>query len=196
MSDQADQNSDYLAEIILYLGHLGRGQGSVCGLTHAQWSALRYFSKTNQFSRTVSAFADYHVTTRGTASQTITSLVDRGLLERSRSSLDGRSSTINLTTKGRSKSKKDPFKKLVRAIDNMPEEQAGTVAAELHGLMRRLARRQRRRMIGKCADCRFRHLSNNLNSQEQVHICQNFETEIEASEIDLLCINYMPAVCS
>jgi hypothetical protein len=41
------------------------------GLTANQWNALRYFAEANRFSRTVSAYAAYNATTRGTASQTI-----------------------------------------------------------------------------------------------------------------------------
>ena len=65
-----------LAELAAHLGRIAYGEGSegsVEGLTPAQRTALRYFSKANRFSRTVSAFAEFHATTRGTASQTVKS---------------------------------------------------------------------------------------------------------------------------
>ena len=80
-----------LAQMLLHLGRLAHGDVKVAGLTPAQWTVLRYFSSANRFSRTASAFASFHGTTRGTASQTIKSLVAKGDLERIRSKRDGRS---------------------------------------------------------------------------------------------------------
>src|SRR5262249_11418773 len=59
-----------IAESIVHLGHIAQGDGFVAGRTPAQWTALRYFARANRFSRTPSAFAEFHGTTRGTASQT------------------------------------------------------------------------------------------------------------------------------
>ncbi len=69
------ESATQAADMIARLGWLFYSQGFVCGLTAAQWTALRYFARANCFSRTVSAFADYHATTRGTASQTVKGLV-------------------------------------------------------------------------------------------------------------------------
>ncbi len=84
------ESATQAADMIARLGWLSYSQGFVCGLTAAQWTALRYFARANCFSRTVSAFADYHATTRGTASQTVKSLVTQGLLTRTRSKSDAR----------------------------------------------------------------------------------------------------------
>jgi DNA-binding MarR family transcriptional regulator len=61
------------------------------GLTANQWNALRYFAEANRFSRTVSAYAAYNATTRGTASQTIKALETQGYLTRTRYDRDARS---------------------------------------------------------------------------------------------------------
>jgi DNA-binding MarR family transcriptional regulator len=71
------------------------------GLTPAQWAVLRYFARANRFSRTPSAFAAFHGTIRGTASQTIKSLETRGYLRRTRSEADGRSARLDLIGKAR-----------------------------------------------------------------------------------------------
>ena len=48
------------AELIVHLGRIAQGDGFVAGLTPAQWTALRYFASANRFSRTPSAFAEFH----------------------------------------------------------------------------------------------------------------------------------------
>jgi DNA-binding MarR family transcriptional regulator len=78
-------NSRAIAELVFHLGRIATGEGLVEGLTAAQWAALRYFAQANRFSRTPSAFAAFHGTTRGTASQTIKSLETQCYLTRMRS---------------------------------------------------------------------------------------------------------------
>ena len=87
MAGPVDVSSRTVAELVVQLGCLARGDGFVADLTLAQWTALRYFSRVNRFSRTVSAFAEFHGTTRGTASQTIKSLVQNDYLTRKRSKI-------------------------------------------------------------------------------------------------------------
>ena len=84
-------HSRVIAELVLRLGRIASGEGLVEGLTPAQWTVLRYFARANRFSRTPSAFAAFHGTTRGTASQTIKNLEIQGYLTRIRSQADGRS---------------------------------------------------------------------------------------------------------
>ena len=103
------KNSTQSAGMIVRLNRLSYSQGFVCGLTATQWTALRYFAKANKNSRTLLAFADYHATTRGTASQTVQILVAQGILKRTRSKTDGRVSHIDLTARGRVIIGQDPF---------------------------------------------------------------------------------------
>ena len=81
MPERQDISAWAVADLVAHLGRLAYSFGFTEGLTPAQWTALRYLSRANRFSRTVSAFAEFHVTTRGTASQTINGLVDRNYLE-------------------------------------------------------------------------------------------------------------------
>ena len=74
-------DSRVVAELILHLGRIASGDGLVGGLTPVQWTGLRYFARANRFSRTPSAFAAFHGTTRGTASQTVKGLVADGYLK-------------------------------------------------------------------------------------------------------------------
>ncbi len=87
MAGPVDVSAQTVAELVVQLGCLARGDGFVADLTLAQWAALRYFSRVNRFSRTVSAFAEFYGTTCGTACQTVKSLVQNDYLTRKRSKI-------------------------------------------------------------------------------------------------------------
>ena len=91
--------------MLLHLGRLAHGEGqddtASAALSTAQWTALRYLSNANRISRTPSAFAKFHGTTRGTASQTIRGLVKQGFLTQSRATGDGRGRQLELTEKAK-----------------------------------------------------------------------------------------------
>ncbi len=65
MLEQSPAPEQAVAELMEQLGHCACSEAFSAGLNPAQWSALRYFQRANRFSRTVSAFAQYHGTTRG-----------------------------------------------------------------------------------------------------------------------------------
>jgi hypothetical protein len=69
MTKELKMNSRAIAELVFHLGRIASGEGLVEGLTAAQWAVLRYFAQVNRFSRTLSAFAAFHGTTRGAASK-------------------------------------------------------------------------------------------------------------------------------
>ena len=93
LQKELKMNSHSIAELVFHLGRIASGEGLVEGLTAAQWAVLRYFAQANRYSRTPSAFAAFHGTTRGTASQTIKSMASQGYLTRMRSEDDRRSVT-------------------------------------------------------------------------------------------------------
>src|SRR5271157_3661868 len=115
------------AELLLLAGRLVQAKGYHGELSPAQWMALRFLARANQFSRNPSAFAEFQATTRGTASQAIRALEAGGYLFRQRSEADGRSVALRLTDKGKEAIARDPFEALVRAVGALdPEERAAT----------------------------------------------------------------------
>jgi DNA-binding MarR family transcriptional regulator len=114
-------DSRIIADLVFHLGRIASGEGLAEGLTPAQWAVLRYFARANRFSRTPSAFAAFHGTTRGTASQMIKNLEIQGYLTRMRSDADGRSTRLDLTDKARDILSNDPFEALVRAANALPQ---------------------------------------------------------------------------
>lgn len=178
------------AEMIARLGRLSHGQG--CGLTPAQWTALRYFAYANQFSRTLSAFADYHATTRGTASQTVKSLVTQGLLTRTRSKSDRRSARFDLSERGRVVHAQDAFEDLVRATAELPQDLQAELHAALERVTSRLARERQKPPFGTCHGCL--HLEEYLPREDNVtdYFCRVEGKPIVESRLEEICIEYQP----
>lgn len=92
-------------------------------LKPSQWAALRFFDTAAPNVRTVSGFADMNFTTNGSASQTITTLVARDLLERVPDENDGRRHSLRVTKAGKRLLKNDPINDLSREIGELPQGQ-------------------------------------------------------------------------
>jgi len=183
--------SRVIAELILHLGRIASREALVEGLTPAQWAVLRYFARANRFSRTPSAFAAFHGTTRGTASQTIKSLETQGYLTRMRSEADGRSARLDLTDKARAILAHDPFEALVRAADALPPGARGHFANGLQRMLGQVARERGKPPFGTCASCE--HLEGGGCSREgQAPYRCGFASEpLLLEELDELCIYFV-----
>lgn len=177
-----------VAEMVIQLGRAGCCEGPG-GLTAAQWTALRYFARANRFSRTVSAFAGFHATTKGTASQTVKSLVGRQLLTRTPSERDGRSATLDLTSAGQALLAQDPFQTLVDAVARLPRQQRRDVAAGLAQVLENLARESGRRRFGACKDC-FYFCGADAPGQPAVFTCRLVQEPLDRNETAQICFNF------
>jgi len=176
-------NERRVAELALQLGRAAYGESSAESLTPAQWMALRFFARANRFSRTVSAFAEFHSTTRGTASQTVKSLTERGYLTRTRSDRDGRSTTFNLTPKARRQMTADPFEAVVRAALALSPAQRDRTAAGLRGILQKLAVERERPALGACTLC------GHLAGAEGSFRCRRFSEPLASGELEQICVH-------
>lgn len=173
-----------VAELALQLGRAAYGESSAASLTPAQWMALRFFARANRFSRTVSAFAEFHSTTRGTASQTVKSLAERGFLTRVRSTRDGRSATFNLTDKARRQLARDPFEAVVDAATTLTPAQRDRTASGLRLILHRLSVERERPSPGICTLCG--HLS---GCSDTGFTCRLMHEPLTAAELEQLCVH-------
>jgi DNA-binding MarR family transcriptional regulator len=192
MIKELKMNSRAIAELVFHLGRIASGEGLVEGLTAAQWAVLRYFAQANRFSRTPSAFAAFHATTRGTASQTIKSIETLGYLTRMRSEDDRRSVRLVLTEKARGILANDPFESLVRAADALPPSVQGHFASALQRMLGQVAQERGKPPFGTCTSCQ--HLESDRCSREgQMPYACGFTSEpLRLEELDGVCINFIP----
>ncbi len=195
MAYDTEKKAALAAEMLLHLGRLThggfvRGDGLSYSLTSAQWTALGYFARANIISRTLSAFAKFHATTRGTASQTIKSLTNKGYLKRTRSRLDARSYNIELTAKGKKLIKKDPFEDLVEVIAELPEQQQAMMAKMLDHMLGRITDDRNREQFGTCSTCRFLKESFYPKTSKIIYKCSQSDIALNQSQFGKLCVSY------
>lgn len=175
-----------VADLILRLSRAAYADCAGEGLTQAQWIAMRFFSRANRFSRTVSGFAEFHATTRGTASQTIRSLVDKGYLERRPSSRDGRSVQFELTADARNKLAADPLEGIVRAAQQLSATQQSRTVSSLRAVLGELeGASARASSIGACRLCG--HLVSDDGSGKR---CRLMQESLRDEELGELCVRF------
>lgn len=182
MPVDADSGAREVAELLLRLGR--EAAAATDELTASQWMALRFFARANRFSRTVSAFADYQATTRGTASQTIKGLVGAGYLVRSPCDRDGRSARFDLTARARAMLRRDPFEAVVRAAARLAPARQAELAGELRRLHGFIAASRDRPAGGTCALC------GHLGAGAEGFRCRLLDEPLAEGELDELCARF------
>ena len=183
-------SSRLIADLVLRLGYIASGDGLMERLTPAQWSALRYFARANRFSRTPSAFAEFHGTTRGTASQTIKSLIAQGYLKQTRSETDRRSIRLDLTDNARV-ILNHPFEALVRAADALPPGVRGHFANALQRMLGQVAREKGEPPFGTCVSCKHLEGDGFCREGQAPYGCGFVSEPLLVAELDELCINFV-----
>jgi DNA-binding MarR family transcriptional regulator len=187
MCPEGQDPSRELAELVVQLGRAAYADTGAAGLTAAQWTAIRFFARANRFSRTVSAFADYHATTRGTASQTVRSLVERGFLTRTRCDRDGRSVQFELTDRSRAALDQDPLRAFASAAARLGDARRRRLAGDLRQIRAWIAESQGRAAPGACALC------GHLVQGDTGFQCGLMRERLDAAELDQLCVRFVAA---
>jgi len=180
-----------VAELVLHLGRIASAEALVEGLTPVQWAGLRYFARANRFSRTPSAFAAFHGTTRGTASQTIKNLEAQGYLTRWRSETDRRSVHLVLTEKARAILENDLFETLVRAVDTLPQGVRGQFANALQRVLGQVALERGIPTFGNCASCTHLEGDDCSREKQETYACGFSSEPLLLQELDGICINFV-----
>lgn len=176
--------TDRIAELLIHIGRASRSEDARSELTAAQWTCLRFFARANQSTRTPSAFADFQATTRGTASQIVKSMEQRGLIARKKSDTDGRSTRFDLTDAGWRALEDDPLGILIAALDELGVAQRKALLASLSRISSSLADRKGLRAFGTCSDCTHFSLTNDSG------YCACMAAELTEADLGKLCASY------
>ena len=185
---ELNMDSRTTAELVLHLGRIASSEG----LTAAQWAVLRYFARANRFSRTPSAFAEVHGTTRGTASQTIKNLQTQGYLTSERSQVDKRSIQLILTDKARTVLENDLFESLVRAVDGLPTGIHADFSNTLQRILGHVARSSGKPHFGTCASCKYLEGEGCSPERQAPYTCSFAKEPLHVAELSEVCINFVP----
>nr|WP_225937236.1 MarR family winged helix-turn-helix transcriptional regulator [Myxococcus sp. RHSTA-1-4] len=124
------------------------------GLQPVHLQALRYLQSCNRYSNTPAALTEYLGLTKGTVSQTLLLLEEKGLLRKEASTEDRRVVHLFLTDAGRAVLDEAlPPALFGQVLGGLPE--GGRALEEaLTGLLRSLQSANAQRSFGACATCR------------------------------------------
>ncbi len=141
----------------------------------------------------MSAFAHYHGTTRGTASQTIRTLVQKGFLRRLPDRHDQRSFRLDLTAQARAMLASDPFAGFASAAGSLGPRQCAMLARGLRALLEQVQDKRARRCFGVCTSCQ--HLQAAAGEDgARVHRCLVKDELLHEGELGRICIDYGPRI--
>ena len=129
-----------LARLIEQVGKAAYNLGYTPGLNPAQWAALRYFDEATIERRTVTGFAQFQGTTKGTASQTVAALVRKGYLRRVSDKQDRRVHRLMITDEGQNLLRVDPLQDLGKALETLEQEERWALAVSMEKVLRQLIR--------------------------------------------------------
>lgn len=157
------------------------------GLQPVQLEALAYLARANRYSDTPKAVTEYLGQTKGTVSQTLKVLENRGLLTKRPDSEDRRVTHLVVSPAGRELlARTRPAPLLRAAAQSLPEKDMEDLQDRLVTLLAAMQAANGFRRFGQCAGCRYNQpgeaggfwcgLTREPLSREDVQlICREFE---------------------
>ena len=171
--------SDPLLSAIARLGRLAAADGWSGDLNPTQRAALDYLSRANRFSRAPSHVADYLAATRGTVSQTLKSLRDKGYVTEVRSETDRRSIRYDLTEKGQDALQAQGV--MAQALERLGPQDQAIAEAVMGSILSEVIALSDDRSFGVCSTCRHHEVTSDgrrcalldaiLSPEESTQIC-------------------------
>lgn len=179
-----------LAVILDRLGRLLHYRQFAAGLNPAQWEALRFIARANRFSRNPGALAEYLGTTKGTASQTLIALEEKGLIARNRGTKDRRQVLLHLTDSGHAALAQDPVSEIAEAAERIDGIDLATLTHGLSALFLELRRPSEHPTFGICGQCV--HLGSNERQADPSgpHCCRLRQGALSLDDLDKICVDY------
>lgn len=131
-----------------------RASVSASGLQPVHLDILDYVDRCNRFSNTPAGVTEYLGLTKGTVSQSLLRLEERGLVAREVDPEDGRVRHLLLTAEGRRAVRALRETRLEAALEEV-ERQHGHLEERLETLLRSLQQANGDRSFGVCRTCRY-----------------------------------------
>jgi DNA-binding MarR family transcriptional regulator len=182
-----DPSAIQAAHLIDRLDRLTRSGPNIEGLNPAQWEALRYLARANRFSRTPAALADYLGSTRGTVSQTLISLEQKGFVGRTQSTRDKRSIDLELTTQGETALEDDPLLALAHDLAASAGQDIHNLVETLRAVLQRAVARNDGKAFGACHTCR--HFQRGVGTSSSTpHRCGLLDEPLSETDSRSICV--------
>ncbi len=171
---------EFVKHLIKRLARVDENEAWKSDLKPAQRTALEYLGRANRFSRKPSHIADFLGSTRGTVSQTLKALAEKGfIIEEQCPETDGRSKSYVLTAKGAERLAMSDT--LTDALDGIPREKLLEIALTLRPVLNKVLLKKQQRDFGLCRRCKhFEKLGEGA-------ACQWLEADLTAQETTQIC---------
>lgn len=152
------------------------------GLLPVQIEALTYLTRCNRYSDTPQAVTEYLGLTKGTVSQSLKVLEQKGFLKKHQDTDDKRITHLTPTVKGRKLIEQSfPAKSLKSALAKMKSLPVGELEESLRTLLREMQHINNRNTFAACHTCRF-------NEQHpKGYMCGLTKEPLSEREIQLIC---------
>jgi DNA-binding MarR family transcriptional regulator len=128
-----------IADMLELLARILHARGYQHGMFPAQWTALRYFSRTRRDLCTASELARFQGMANGPVSRTVRTLVQKGLLAKAKEQPRGKAEIMELTSAGRDLLKLDPCHEIETILANLTEEAQSAFKGVLDLLIHKLS---------------------------------------------------------
>ena len=179
-------NAREVHDLIERLGNLVRVDvRAVCheyGVRPAQLEVLRFLTQCNRYSDTPQAVTEFLGLTKGTVSQTINVLEQKGLLRKRDDVADKRLVHLKPTAKGvRLVERAVPAKSLVRGLEDLPGSGSQVVEKVLRDLLQSLQRANGYKTFAPCHTCRFNQ------KRKGRYVCGLTREPLSEREVELVC---------
>lgn len=163
-----------------------RRAGAELGLQPVQLHALAYLSRCNRYSDTPAAVTEYLGVTKGTASQTLRRLQDKGLVRAKSDRDDARRVRLTVTARGKRAVEAAVPPPALRAAFERFDRSAGKVGT-LTELLAALQRANSGRPFGVCSTCRH------FQRSGTGHTCGLTGEPLSAEDATRICREHEPA---
>jgi DNA-binding MarR family transcriptional regulator len=190
MNSNPEAFAQRVAELIDRLARLTRELQFVHGLNPAQWEALRFLGRANRYSRSPGALAEFLGTTKGTASQTLIALENKGYIARARSDSDRRAMRLELTAVGQALLEQDPILTIEQAAGRLTDEVGNPLVQGLSRLLHDLQQKNGVKEFGVCGDCTLLCVKGEAAQAGTATECGMTGEALSEDDVARLCVNF------
>ena len=159
------------------------------GLLPVQFQVLHYLSMCNGFSNTPIAIAEFLGQTKGSISQTVSVLQQKGMLTKQADENDKRISHLILTPVAQQILKQNiPPQKFEKASRNLSRQQQSEIISTLKLLHTEVLQTNQLKTFGVCRSCRH------LLVRETQFSCEKFNGPLTVSDTQRICRAHDPSI--
>ena len=181
-----------LAKLSLVMRHEAWQASGQRGLTPTQSQILTVIAGSRE-PLGIKSIAERLAVTMGTASEAVSSLVEKGLVRKESSEADGRAVVVALSAKGKREASKAAAwpESMLGAIESLPDQQRAGLLRGLIGMVRALQEQGAVPTARMCVGCRY-FRPNEHPGQPKPHQCQYIGAPIADTELRLDCEEMEP----